>query len=127
PAVSWPWMLSFIAPSRSWPVLQRLDTYHLWFLGHLSILVDGVQRAADGGLGGLVRDEDDRGRRAECGARADARPRPARAPLHDALQRHPALAHAAGTAGHGAGPVEEREAHVIGALVLAEPGALVSL
>src|SRR6185503_8699100 len=130
PIVSCPWMLFCIAPSPSRylsPASQRLDTYHLRLLGHLSILVDGLERGADGLLGGLMGDEDHGRGRAELGARVDAGLRPARPPLHDALQGHAALAHAAGAAGHGARPVEQGEAHVVGALVPAEPGALVGL
>src|SRR6185503_5229888 len=130
PIVSCPWMLFCIAPSPSRYLSlasQRLDTYHLRLLGHLSILVDGLERGADGLFGGLMGDEDDGRGRAELGPRVDARLRTPRPPLHDAFQRHPALAHAAGAAGHGARPVEEGEAHVVSPLVPAEPRALVGL
>ena len=58
------------------------------------------------------------------GLRVDARQGPAGTPLHDALERDAALAHAAGDGGHGRRAVEHGQAHIVGALVLAELGAL---
>ena len=71
-------------------------------------------------LGRLVRDHDDERRRARLLARADAGQRRARPPLHDALDRDFAVAHALGDRRHGAGLVEHRKPHVVGALVRAE-------
>src|SRR5262249_33545710 len=105
----------------------RLDSYHLRLLGDLSILLDGVERIADGRLGGLVGDQDDRRRCAKRWPRVDAGPRAAWTPLHDALKRHPAIAHVAGTFCHRAGAVEQGKAYVVGALVTAKPRAVVSL
>src|ERR1700752_4364690 len=75
PIVSCPWMLFCIAPSPSRYLSlasQRLDTYHLRLLGHLSILVDGLERGADGLFGGLMGNEDDGRGRAVLGLRVDA-------------------------------------------------------
>ena len=93
----------------------------------LPSLLDGIDRLADRLLGRLVRDHDDERRRARLQARADARQRRARAPLHDALDRDLAVSHALGDRGHGAGPVVDGKPHVVGALVRAELGLLIRL
>src|SRR5262252_2631120 len=104
-------------------VSQRLDSYHLGALRYIAILADRRQRAADRFLGGFVGDENKRRRRARPAPCGNADLCAGRTLLDDALKRHPALAHAAGDAGHGARAVEHGQAHVIGALVLAKLGA----
>src|SRR6516225_1527714 len=104
-------------------VSQRLDSYHLGALRYIAIFTDRRQSTADRRLGGFVGDENDGCGRAWPAPCGNADLCPGRALLHDALKRHPALAHAPGDAGHGAGPVEHGQAHVIGALMLAKLGA----
>src|SRR5262245_1054456 len=118
PATSWPCMVSDIAhpllalfPAAA--VSQRLDSYHLGALRYIAILADRRQRAADRFLGGFVGDENNRRRRARTPPCGNADLCAGRTLLDDALKRHPALAHAAGDAGHGARAVEHGQAHVI--------------
>src|SRR5262249_56023609 len=75
-------------------VSQRLDSYHLGAFRDIAILADRRQGAADRFLGGFMGDENDRRRRAWPAPCSNADLCAGRALLHDALKRHPALAHA---------------------------------
>ena len=116
PMLSWPWMLSCIAPSRSRcsasaRALRASTAARCGSSaasrtpGHPCRWPSSAARMASSVVSCVMRITG--GRRAELRAGVDAGLRAARAALHDALQRHLALAHAAGDAGHGARPVVE--------------------
>jgi hypothetical protein len=105
--------------------LKRLDAYHLRRLRNVPIALDRFERAADGLLRRFVRDQYDGRWGAGLEPRIDADLGPFRATLHDAFERDAAFPHAPGDARHRTGTIENREANVIGALMLPEPGAFV--
>ena len=109
-------------------LLEFFDADHLRTLGDLAVrsMVSSALRIASSVVS-CVMMMTEHGRLSSA-ARASHPARAARrAMLHDAFQRDAAVAHARGDGRHHARLVVEREAHVVGAVVRVELGALVRL